>query len=339
MIHWCPRCLTSLSDEEAEFNDETGKLYHIAYPVDGQRGRTLVVATTRPETMLGDVAVAVNPDDERYRDLDRQARAPADRRTSPIPVDRRRLRRSGVRHRRGEDHAGARRERLRGRASATRSPMPVVIDEHGVDARSGRRRRPRARRSSTASIASRRASTIVEMLEARGALEKIEKRTSTPCGTAIAATRWSSRACRDQWFVKMEPLAAPALAGGARRARSASCPSAGRRCTCNWLDEHPRLEHLAAALVGTSHSGVVLRRLRSAAEHHREPRGPRRRARTAAARCAQDEDVLDTWFSSWLWPISTLGWPEREVAPTCARSIRPTRSSPRRRSCSSGSRA
>src|SRR3954463_13578025 len=69
VIHWCPRCLTSLSDEEAEFQDEPGKLYHIKYQVQGPRSEFLVVATTRPETMLGDVAVAVNPDDERYRHL------------------------------------------------------------------------------------------------------------------------------------------------------------------------------------------------------------------------------------------------------------------------------
>src|SRR4051812_45378168 len=69
VIHWCPRCLTSLSDEEAEFHDETGKLYHIHYAVTGQPGRFLTIATTRPETMLADVAVAVNPDDDRYRDL------------------------------------------------------------------------------------------------------------------------------------------------------------------------------------------------------------------------------------------------------------------------------
>src|SRR4051812_47414269 len=68
VIHWCPRCLTSLSDEEAEFQEETGALYHIAYPVTGS-DRTLIVATTRPETMLGDVAVAVNPKDARYKDL------------------------------------------------------------------------------------------------------------------------------------------------------------------------------------------------------------------------------------------------------------------------------
>ena len=83
VIHWCPRCLTSLSDEEAEFHETPGKLYHIA--LSGRRTirrASITVATTRPETMLGDVAVAVNPDDERYRDLDRQAGDAADRRTS-----------------------------------------------------------------------------------------------------------------------------------------------------------------------------------------------------------------------------------------------------------------
>ena len=82
VIHWCPRCLTSLSDEEAEFQRRDGQA--VSHRVSGGRqsvARSLVIATTRPETMLGDVAVAVNPDDERYRDLDRQARAPADRRT------------------------------------------------------------------------------------------------------------------------------------------------------------------------------------------------------------------------------------------------------------------
>src|SRR5512132_2027387 len=88
VIHWCPRCMTSLSDEEAEFNDETGKLYRIAYPVDGPSGRTLVIATTRPETMLADVAVAVNPEDERYRDLiGKHVRLPIVNRLIPVIAD------------------------------------------------------------------------------------------------------------------------------------------------------------------------------------------------------------------------------------------------------------
>src|SRR6478672_8549612 len=88
VIHWCPRCLTSLSDEEAEFQDEPGKLYHIAYPVEGNPSRSLVIATTRPETMLADVAVAVNPDDERYRDLvGKFVRLPIVDRSIPVIAD------------------------------------------------------------------------------------------------------------------------------------------------------------------------------------------------------------------------------------------------------------
>ena len=93
VIHWCPRCLTSLSDEEAEFQEETGTLYHVAYPVSGEPSRTVVVATTRPETMLGDVAVAVNPADDRYRDLVGQIGAASDR-GPRHSGDRRRVRRS-----------------------------------------------------------------------------------------------------------------------------------------------------------------------------------------------------------------------------------------------------
>src|SRR5207249_1281854 len=88
VIHWCPRCLTSLSDEEAEFNDETGALYHISYPVSGDGARTLSIATTRPETMLADVAVAVNPNDERYRDLvGKFVRLPIVNRPIPVIAD------------------------------------------------------------------------------------------------------------------------------------------------------------------------------------------------------------------------------------------------------------
>src|SRR6476660_7177825 len=88
VIHWCPRCLTSLSDEEAEHSEETGKLYHIHYPVTGQPGRFLTIATTRPETMLADVAVAVNPEDERYRDLiGRHVILPIVNRPIPVVAD------------------------------------------------------------------------------------------------------------------------------------------------------------------------------------------------------------------------------------------------------------
>src|SRR5215217_1790298 len=130
VTHWCPRCLTSLSDEEAEFNDETGKLYHIGYRVAGPGSRMLVIATTRPETMLADVAVAVNPNDERYRDLiGKHVVLPIVNRSIPVIADAYADPAFGTgvvkitpAHDANDFEVG-RRHSL---------PMPVVIDEHGV---------------------------------------------------------------------------------------------------------------------------------------------------------------------------------------------------------------
>ncbi len=105
LINWCPRCHTALSDIEVEHEDKKGHLWHIRYPVTGQPGTCLVVATTRPETMLGDTAVAVHPEDERYRHLIGEIGDPAADRPRD-PGGGRRLRGAGVRHRRGQDHPG-----------------------------------------------------------------------------------------------------------------------------------------------------------------------------------------------------------------------------------------
>jgi valyl-tRNA synthetase len=143
VIHWCPRCHTALSDEEAEHAEIQGSLYHIHYPLADGSGR-VTVATTRPETMLGDVAVAVNPGDQARAAF--VGRAAADRRRAH-PDHRRRPRRDGLRDRVREDHARARRRRLRG----GQAPRPA--DAGGDDARGpdggrgprGRAGRPRPR--------------------------------------------------------------------------------------------------------------------------------------------------------------------------------------------------
>ncbi len=130
VIHWCPRCLTSLSDEEAEFHDEPGTLYHIAYPVDGQPGRSLTIATTRPETMLADVAVAVNPNDDRYRDLvGKTVRLPIVDVSIPVVADDYADPEFGTgvvkitpAHDANDFEVGKRHS----------LPMPIVIDEHAV---------------------------------------------------------------------------------------------------------------------------------------------------------------------------------------------------------------
>ena len=113
LVNWDPQFQTAISDLEVEQREVDGHFWHFAYPLEDGSGE-IVVATTRPETMLGDTAVAVHPDDERYKPPDRQVRAPADRRAAD-PDHRRRLRRSGKGLGRGEDHAGPRLQRLQGR--------------------------------------------------------------------------------------------------------------------------------------------------------------------------------------------------------------------------------
>ena len=112
-----------------------------------------------------------------------------------------------------------------------------------------------------------------------------------------------------QWCVEMEPLADAGDRGGARTAGSASCRS-GSRTLSPLAGEHPRLVHLAPALVGPPHPGLVLRRTARDLSASTSSRPPTKSPRIDPATLEQDPDVLDTWFSSGLWPFSTLGWPD-----------------------------
>ena len=208
----------------------------LAHPLSdrGRAGaRFITVATTRPETMLGDTAVAVHPDDERYRDLvGKNARPAAGR--PPHPDRRRRLRRSGEGHRRGEDHAGARLQRFRGRpaprpaARSTSSVRSAVrfeerrLPEGCRTPRAARRcctRRPRPLRGAQAH---RRADGRARLVD------KIEPHAHT-VRTATAPACLIEPYLTDQWYVNAKPLAEPAIAGGARRAARVRAGRTGRR--------------------------------------------------------------------------------------------------------------
>lgn len=304
VIHWCPRCLTSLSDEEAEFNDETGKLYRIAYPVDGPSGRSLVVATTRPETMLGDVAVAVNPDDERYRDLiGKTVRLPIVNRSIPVIGDAYADPTFGTgvvkitpAHDANDFDVG-RRHSL---------PMPVVIDEHGVvrEVADAEGRVPPALDGLDRLEARER---IVEMLRAAGALERVEThqhavRHCYRCDTVVEPR------LSDQWFIKMEPLARPALQA-VRDGAIRILPERWEAVYVNWLTN----------IRDWNISRQIWWGHRIPVWYCKDCDPPQdiivsRDDITACPYCdgpvRRDEDVLDTWFSSGLWPISTLGWPD-----------------------------
>jgi valyl-tRNA synthetase len=307
VIHWCPRCLTSLSDEEAEFADETGKLYHIAYPVDGQPGRSLVIATTRPETMLADVAVAVNPDDERYRDLvGKFVRLPIVDRAIPVIADEYADPAFGTgvvkitpAHDANDFEVG-RRHAL---------AMPIVIDEHGVvrEVKDADGRVP-AEISGLDRFEAR--DRIVEMLRHSGALQKMEThqhavRHCYRCDTVVEPR------LSDQWFVKMEPLARPALQA-VRDGAIRILPERWEAVYVNWLTGirdwnisrqlwwGHRIPVWYCADCDPPQDIIVSRDDLTECPHCGGP-------------VRQDEDVLDTWFSSWLWPMSTLGWPNEDA--------------------------
>jgi valyl-tRNA synthetase len=307
VIHWCPRCLTSLSDEEAEFHDEMGTLYHIGYPVDGQLGRVLTIATTRPETMLADVAVAVNPNDDRYRDLvGKTVRLPIVDRSIPVIADDYADPEFGTgvvkitpAHDANDFEVG-RRHSL---------PMPIVIDEHAV-VREVKDADGRVPPSISGLDRFEARDKVVELLRASGALVKTEAhqhavRHCYRCDTVVEPR------LSDQWFVKMAPLAAPALQGfrdGAIRIM----PQRWEAVYENWLTGirdwnisrqlwwGHRIPVWYCDDCDPPQNIIVSREDITKCPHCDSP-------------VRQDEDVLDTWFSSWLWPISTLGWPNEDA--------------------------
>ena len=306
VIHWCPRCLTSLSDEEAEFNDTAGTLYHISYPLTADSSRSLTVATTRPETLLGDVAVAVHPDDERYRDLVGQTvRLPVADLDIPVIADGYTDPAFGTgvvkitpAHDPNDFEVGLRH----------RLAMPVVIAPDGTmaEGEDARGRVPDALRGADRFEARRQ---IVEMLRQSGRLVKAEPhphavRQCYRCDTVIEPR------LSDQWFVRMAPLAAPALAG-VRDGRIRILPERWEAVYVNWL-EGIRDWNISRQLWWGHRIPVwYCARCGGAPMASREDLHA---CPTCAGPVTQDEDVLDTWFSSWLWPMSTLGWPD-ETSP------------------------
>ena len=310
VIHWCPRCLTSLSDEEAEHDEETGSLYHIAYPIVGAKNNAaLTVATTRPETMLGDVAVAVHPDDDRYKQLignsvmlpiaDVEIPVIADEYVDPSFG-------TGVvkitpAHDPNDFEVGKRHSLA----------MPVVMSPDGTMANvtdAGQRVPPELIGIDRFEARVR----IVRTLEKSNRLIKVEShqhavRHCYRCDTVVEPR------LSDQWFVKMEPLAKPALKA-VRDGTIRILPERWEAVYINWL-ENIRDWNISRQLwwghripvwyCDRCNCQIVSRTDVSACEK-------------CGGEVRQDDDVLDTWFSSWLFPISTLGWPDKSSAALAA---------------------
>jgi valyl-tRNA synthetase len=287
IVNWCPRCQTALSDEEVEHEETDGSLWYIRYPIKGAE-KSITVATTRPETMLGDTGVAVSPKDRRYAHLiGKMAVLPLLRREIPIVADELVDPKFGTgavkitpAHDANDFVMGERHD----------LPKLVVIDERGVmndnagDFRGLDRFAARER--------------VVEALRDSGYLEKVEPHRHSVghcerCGTVIEPY------LSLQWFVKMAPLAAPALEA-AKKGQIKFYPARWRRVYLHWMEN--------------IRDWCISRQLWWG---HRIPvwyRGEEMKVsvdRPEGEGWTQDEDVLDTWFSSWLWPFATLGWPEK----------------------------
>jgi valyl-tRNA synthetase len=309
LVNWCPRCLTALSDEEAEPEETQGKLYHLRYPLAPGAGAAglptladgrayLVVATTRPETMLGDVAVAVHPDDGRYRALvGAEVELPLTGRRVPVVADEfvdPEFGTGAVKITPAHDPNDFDLGRRAGLPSINvMTPEATMSDDvpepfRGMD-------RFEARRA------------VVAAFEELGLLEKVEEHThAVPhcyrCNTVVEPR------LSDQWFVRMQPLAEPALAAS-RDGRLRFHPERFTKIYEHWL-ENIRDWCISRQLWWGHRIPVWYCRAPGCDEMIVAREDPTTCPKCGSAELVQDPDVLDTWFSSWLWPFSTLGWPD-----------------------------
>ena len=292
LINWCPKCMTTISDAEVNHEDKDGFFWHINYPIAGS-DKCLMLATTRPETMLGDTAVAVHPDDERYKEfIGKKAILPILNKEIPIIADTYVDREFGTgvvkitpAHDSNDFEVGERHNLPK---------ITVISDDGTMNENAGKYEgldRYEARK------------LIVKQLEEEGLLVKVEKivhavGTHERCGTVVEPL------IKLQWFVKMEGLARPAIEVY-KDGRLNIIPDRFGKVYLHWLENIKDWcisrqlwwGHRIPAYYCKNCGGVTV-------------------SKTAPESCPkcggslrQDEDTLDTWFSSALWPFSTLGWP------------------------------
>ena len=295
IINWCPRCLTALSNEEAEKEDVQGRLWHLRYPLADGSGH-VVVATTRPETMLGDTGVAIHPEDERYQHLvGREVRLPLVDRLIPIVAD------AAI-----DPAFGT------GVVKMTPAHDPVdfeIAGRHGLppldvmtpDARMNDAVPERFRGLDRAEARKR----VVAEFEALGLLEKVADHPHAighcyRCHTVVEPR------LSDQWFVRMAPLAAPALQAY-RDGRLTFVPERRGDDYAQWM-ENIR-DWCISRQIWWGHRIPVW--YCDDCSHTMVSRTDPAACDRCGGALRQDEDVLDTWFSSQLVPFSALGWPER----------------------------
>ena len=296
IVNWCPVCNTSISDAEVEHEEQAGHFWHINYPVVGEPGRFVEIATTRPETLLGDSALAVNPDDERYTDLvGKEVELPLTDRTIPIIADPYVDKEFGTgvvkitpAHDPNDFEVGKRHNL---------PEINILNDDATINNLGGKYAgmdRYEARKA------------MVADLDALGLLVRVEDHTHN-VGTHDRCKTTVEPMIKQQWFVKMDELIKPAVEG-VKKGDIELIPASMDKTYYNWTDN--------------IRDWCISRQLWWG---HRIPAyyckdcGEMTVSRDKVCTCPkcgsanveQDPDTLDTWFSSALWPFSTLGWPDK----------------------------
>ena len=296
LVNWCPRCRTALSDDEVERKEEPGSLWRLRYPFEDGSGH-VEVATTRPETMLGDTAVAVHPDDARYGPLlGRRVVLPLLERPIPVIADEAvdpDFGTGAVKITPAHDPADFEMGRRHGLGFVNILNPDGTLNENagpyaGLDRYEARKK-------------------VLEDLESRGLLGAVEEHVSAVghcyrCGTAIEPY------VSEQWFVKMRPLAGPAVAA-VESGRMRFVPERWTDYYLSWL-ENVR-DWCISRQLWWGHRIPVF--YCDCGHTFADAGSPSSCPECGSASIRQDEDVLDTWFSSALWPFSTMGWPAYET--------------------------
>jgi valyl-tRNA synthetase len=294
IINWCPRCATALSDLETEHQDTQGSLYYIRYPFADGPGY-VTVATTRPETLLGDTAVAVNPDDERYRSLiGRKLIVPAVKRVIPIIGDSAidlAFGTGAVKVTPAHDPVDFEISQRHGLALINIMNLDATLNENAGPYRGLER------------FAGRKA--VLEDLEKDGLLEKVEPYMHSVGHCQRCRTMVEPLASR-QWFVKMKPLTEPAIEV-VQNGRIKIIPDRFTKVYLNWM-ENIR-DWCISRQLWWGHQ-IPVWYCQDCQEMIAAVEPPQSCPKCHSTSLKQDPDVLDTWFSSALWPHSTLGWPK-----------------------------
>ena len=294
IINWCPVCKTSISDAEVEHKEQDGFFWHINYPIVGEEGRFVEIATTRPETLLGDTAVAVNPEDERYKDIiGKMLKLPLTDREIPVIADEYVDKEFGTgcvkitpAHDPNDFEVGKRHNLEEICIMNDDATINVPGKYFGMD-------RYEARKA------------MVEDLKEMGLLVKIVPHshnvgTHDRCGTTVEPM------VKPQWFVKMDEMAKPAIEA-LKSGKLRFVPESFGKTYLHWLEGIR--DWCISRQLWWGHR-IPAYYCEECGEMTVAKMMPEKCPKCGCTHLKQDEDTLDTWFSSALWPFSTLGWPK-----------------------------